>query len=626
MQNSYSSESVLTTTAGQPGNLKLPSLIGNGQGFSQPHGQVAWQAFPSPRPYEPMMTTGSNNAMFGGSPRDNYFPGAGPMYHVFGGQMTGQSTSNHSHSLPPPQHPPNEMPGRGLFGRPLSIGSPHSVVSPDVQTQSSQTRSNTELRYPVLQPHVGDLSFIPAAILCELLDTYFNNSPYVLAYVLQRASVLHAFRPRPINAALMYSMLCVAAHTCESVWFNTGPATRTKTVQKLFEMSVSALRPLQHDEVGGGSLDDVITYTQLGTIIAASEFKGVSLRWWHAAWTLAKELRLNTEIADNKLQNITELTREERRRTWWLLYMVDRHLCLCYNKPLQLTDSECSDLYHPINEEVWQSEEDLSISLDGGITRNSSQTPEAIDYFRHPLYQGRYIGPSTEVSGPGIFGFFLPLMTILGEICTIFSLKTHQHLLSFGDLEEPKAAIRSHLRHYELSLSRWQSDAYPTFPAYASQLMHTLHVLLCSKWDPIDMFEDQDGWISSDEFVQATTHAVSAAESVQSILLVDPDLAFMPFFFGIYLLQGSFLLLLIIDKLEQDSDDAVIEACEVYVRAHEVCVVTLDTQYQRNFRTVMRKTLNSVRQKTRSTEDEKSKRRELLHLYRWAKDGRGLVI
>ena len=54
----------------------------------------------------------------------------------------------------------------------------------------------------------------------------------------------------------------------------------------------------------------------------------------------------------------------------------------------------------------------------------------------------------------------------------------------------------------------------------------------------------------------------------------------MPFFFDSYLLQGSFLLLRAADKLQGDANPSVIRACETIVRAHEACVVTLNTEYQ----------------------------------------------
>jgi len=135
--------------------------------------------------------------------------------------------------------------------------------------------------------------------------------------------------------------------------------------------------------------------------------------------------------------------------------------------------------------------------------------------------------------------------------------------------------------------------------AYGTHVMHVLHILLTGKWDPISLLDDNDLWISSQSFINATGHAVSAAEAINNILEYDPGLEFMPFFFGVYLLQGSFLLLLIADKLQVskfaqnppinpkfpqvEASPSVVKACETIVRAHEACVVTLNTEYQVRF-------------------------------------------
>jgi hypothetical protein len=116
--------------------------------------------------------------------------------------------------------------------------------------------------------------------------------------------------------------------------------------------------------------------------------------------------------------------------------------------------------------------------------------------------------------------------------------------------------------------------------AYGTHVMHVLHILLTGKWDPISLLDDNDLWISSQSFINAMGHAVSAAEAIENILEFDPGLEFMPFFFGVYLLQGSFLLLLIADKLQSEASPSVVKACETIVRAHEACVVTLNTEYQ----------------------------------------------
>lgn len=392
------------------------------------------------------------------------------------------SDLNHLNSLfGPKSESPRSLPGQSpAFGgsQPRYGQGSDSVKSDDIH-----------LKYPILTPYVHSLNFLPSHVLCDLLDTYFDNSPYVFGYVIRRTNVLDRLNPRKTSPGLIYAILCVAAHTCESSFFSNTPVARAKAVQTLFEMSVSALRPLQHDEVGGGALDDVITYLQLGTIIAASEFKGVSLRWLHAAWTLAKELRLNRELTGTEAFSTSETVKEERRRTWWLLYIVDRHLCLCYNKPLNLQDAECSELYNPVSEVRWNSDEDLDVIFE--YRDNGTRMSSLADYSSNPLYEGRTKGPSFEVTGPGIFGFFLPLAVILGQICTLTMLK-RTCLLSFGDLENAKEQVRQHLHQYSESLAAFDSpsDSFGqvntlsnprqfserAFIPYARQLMHTMYI------------------------------------------------------------------------------------------------------------------------------------------------------
>jgi hypothetical protein len=206
-------------------------------------------------------------------------------------------------------------------------------------------------------------------------------------------------------------------------------------------------------------------------------------------------------------------------------------------------------------------------------------------------------------------------MTILGEIVDLCQARRHPRFGTKTDWDDYALEISQQLVVYGQSLRALRnratneanaeapSPAHPGTPsvrstnstmsraqeclmhakiveAYGTHLMHTLHILLNGKWDPISLLDDNDLWISSQSFVDATGHAVSAAEALNEILEYDPDLSFMPFFFGIYLLQGSFLLLLIADKLQGDANPNIVRACEVIVRAHEACIVTLNTEYQ----------------------------------------------
>ncbi|KAL4981003.1 fungal-specific transcription factor domain-containing protein [Aspergillus desertorum] len=578
--------------------------------------------------------------------------------------------------------------------------------------------SGTSLRYPVLQPVLPHIaSIIPQSLACDLLDLYFTSSssshlspqsPYVVGYIFRKQSFLHPTKPRVCSPGLLASMLWVGAQTSDAPFLTSPPSARGRVCQKLLELTIGLLRPLIHgpalgeaspnyaanmvingvalggfgvsmDQLGAqstatGAVDDVATYVHLATVVSASEYKAASMRWWTAAWSLARELKLGRELPPNASQpgqdgerendgddlskrnpplhggnsnvNVTEEEREERRRLWWLLYATDRHLALCYNRPLTLLDKECSQLLQPMNDDLWQ----------------------AGDF---PATTYRAVGPPIECTGHSMFGYFLPLMTILGGIIDLQQAREHprygltfrsgseldqyimvitQQLDAYGQslkefearytsslaLAENEPAENPHLDHLSPSGrssstvgSRVNESIVHTkmVVAYGTHIMHVLYILLAGKWDPISLLEDHDMWISSESFLAAMSHAVGAAEAAADILEYDPDLSFMPFFFGIYLLQGSFLLLLAADKLQGDANPSVVRACETIVRAHEACVVTLNTEYQRTFRKVMRSALAQVRGRVPDDfGEQQQRRREVLSLYRWTGDGTGLAL
>ncbi|KAH8884840.1 hypothetical protein GQ53DRAFT_379898 [Thozetella sp. PMI_491] len=617
-----------------------------------------------------------------------------------------------------------------------------NMSSPPAQFTSQMPSNNfghSHLRYPVLEPlmpHLGNT--IPASLACDLIDLYFASSssaqmhpmsPYVLGFVFRKRSFLHPTKPRQCQPALLASMLWVAAQTSDAPFLTSVPSARGKICQKLLELTVNLLKPLIHTPSGdaspvsspivdgvalgglgvalpgsismdnltgesgafgaAGTLDDVVTYIHLATVVSASEYKGASLRWWNAAWSLARELKLGRELpqnasmmgthpdshdvdaageADGGLGNvISEEEREERRRIWWLVYIVDRHLALCYNRPLFLLDVECEGLLQPMDDTDYQN---------GNF--HAYTDPNVLASDPNPNQSMRFRGPSFECTGHSIYGYFLPLMAILGEIVDLHHARNHPRFgvgfRSSREWDDQMDEITRHLETYEQSLKKFEqrhlslsaqvqsaeekletgelstdigtpsvhsvhsvhtsasrmseSDIQTRIVlAYGTHVMHVLHILLTGKWDPINLLDDNDLWISSQGFITATGHAVSAAEAISSIHEFDPGLEFMPFFFGIYLLQGSFLLLLIADKLQLEASPSVVKACDTIIRAHEACVVTLNTEYQRNFSRVMRSALAQVRGRVpEDLGEQHQRRRELLALYRWTGDGTGLAL
>ncbi|KAF2738722.1 hypothetical protein EJ04DRAFT_509295 [Polyplosphaeria fusca] len=614
------------------------------------------------------------------------------------------------------QHPEYPQMSYPMHFSAVRQSSPHSYGSADTGSPQSGVSGTSSgqgaiaCRYPVLKPLLPHLSpIMSVSMACDLLEFYFQSSssifmepvsPYILGSVFRRRSFLRQHKPRKCSPSLLASMLWIAAQTSEASWLTSSPSARGSMCQKLWKLSIDLLKPLVHSPTGphginpgsrdvvspvahdafgvervmgrydtrleAGSppvstLDDVATYLNLGVVTSASEYKAASLRWWNAAWSLARELKLGRELpqqpgreresnageigepdvlsdsstgmhmpAGTPVTALVEEMKEERRRLWWLLYMIDRHLGLCYNRPLAMLDNECEELLQPVPDVVWQAGE--FYTGESGARRK---------------------GLSFQCISHDVFGFFLPLMTILGDIVDLNAQKNHprfgQRNKATWDLHESEIIMQLERYAYSLQEFKVQHGCGPSseekdsktevdpvkgewmhqtrkVAAYGTHIMHVLHILLHGKWDPVSLLEDDNMWICSQSFLAATSSAVSAAHAVEEILALDPDLSFMPYLFGMYLLQGSLILLLLAERLSTETNDGVIKACETIVRAHEAAVVTLNTEYQRNFRKVMISTLAHIKGHGHAREMTPAKRREVLSLYRWTSLGNGLAI
>ncbi|KAJ5108210.1 hypothetical protein N7456_004885 [Penicillium angulare] len=624
-----------------------------------------------------------------------------------------------------------------------------SIPGPSAPTQNHTPGPKSALKYPVLEPIMPYLeSNLPRRLVCDLLELYFTSAfsthmhpvcHHIHCYVLRKASFLNTEHPRPSSPALLASMLWVAAVDDRAFSLSISPLQRRKICQFLCALTIRLLRPLIHvsfkdqeptENVNGsqefpappahhpfegvgddkglvgpaGSLDDVVTYIHVASIISSSEQKAASMRWWHAAFTLARELKLNQEVEvvpnidgqsdgsspsfgytlagwasspggpafdysnpsrpslncvcderhdPNNNFTVTEEYREERRRTWWLLYIMDRHLALCYNRPLALLDAESEDLLLPLDEGSWQA---------GNIHSNSPR-PDGPQCIRSGDRNKRRVFPNFACHDHSILGFFLPLMTITGELIDLNQARNHPTLglrlqgkeaweVQMGEVVRQLEIYKASLTTFaaataanpEASLSTagvfTSKSDQPTDPqlsqayswhtqtviAYASYLVHVLHILLVGKWDPVSLIEDKDFWTSSPAFASTISHALEAADSVQQILRFDPDISFMPYFFGIQLLQGSFLLLLIVERLQKEAGEGILNACETMIRATESCVVTLNTEYQRSFRQVMRSAVAQARGRPINPSEIRHRRKAVLALYRWTRKGTGLAL
>ncbi|KAG9254083.1 transcriptional activator xlnR [Emericellopsis atlantica] len=549
-----------------------------------------------------------------------------------------------------------------------------------------------ELRYRCLEPLLPYMgNNFPVSVACDLFDVYLLDpgaslfrfsSPFILTRIFRKKSLLGP-NPRPTSAALLATILWCCAQTAD-ISVLLVPGARSRLTNALYELAtylISRRDPDRWRRIHGGlqieydreqadifpettgepagTIDDVLTFILLCIGVSAGDFKSDCLKWWSKAKRLALALRLDRQDAPGDYAHTAAFSvadveqQEERRRVFWLLYAIDRHLALSYNRGIHIPDAIC-DVFAPLPDRVWEDFEDMN------------------------ALPPRTIGPPVTITGTGFFEYFLPLMVILGDIIEVHHGQFHPRLGSL-DKKYAEGAIAELIAGCEASLDRLArragingvsqtpmrisnilagpqdmtplAEVPPPLPppprqtqyeqtrnsdqldvklviAYCTFLLHVLHVLFYGKWDAISMLDNEDDWITSPRFVECASHAIEASDAVADILKLDPELNFMPYLFGIYLLHGSFILLLFADRMPQLGQNQSVEhACETIIRAHEVCVVTLSTEFQRNFRRVLRSTLYNVRGSTHeSREEHRLARRQVLSLYRWTRGAKGLGI
>ena len=529
--------------------------------------------------------------------------------------MISPHTQDNQNSNPYGHAVSGDMPDTGF------VASVTPMVAPTWTPQISSSLSSghppmlksagADLRYPVLAPLLPYIdSILSTSVACELLEAYFATastsyvqptSPNALTSIFRTSSVLARSQPRTTSPTLLASMLWVAAQTSEASVLTESASARANVCQKLLEVTLDLLNPLNHglaqhestnSSVRGlglgplgdpklgslasiaedpATLDDVVTYLHLATVLSNTGHGLVSSRWWTAAFTIAKELKLNVEVASHGSTDVTgedaegeedvdfaesekatsEEAKEERRRVWWLLFAMDRHIAFTYSHSTFLAGSDCTQLFQALDDETWQSTGATSSTL----------------AFRKK-------GPSTECTGRSLLGYYLPLMVILGDIIDLKNARSHPRFAANSSASQYhlncSSFISRQLEAYNQSLrrveSRYAADAETLdFAAHAKFTMHALHVLLVGKWDPSQLLADTDKWSSTEAFSNSLSHAIAAAEALSCLL----DRNMRPFITGPFLLQTSWLLMLAADKFREGASTTVINALNTCVRAIE---------------------------------------------------------
>ncbi|KAJ5858028.1 hypothetical protein N7455_008922 [Penicillium solitum] len=545
-----------------------------------------------------------------------------------------------------------------------------------------ETTSRPSMKYPVLDTVMPFLeTALPPQLVCHLLELYFT-SPF--PNILRKASFL-TDKFRVTSPALLTSMLWMAAIDHRAS-LSISPSQQRNICQFLGDLTKTLFQfsdnPSPKNQGPSlvkhiAHLDKVITCIHIVSIVS-TEHNAESMGWWKAAFDLARQLKLNREaelmpdfdkqsnaspqfsedrlsdwsnqpnlfhsdgtqsslncvcekIHDQGYPVSTGEHREERRRTLWMLYIIDRHLALCLNRPPDFLDAECENLPLPLDETYWQ----------GSIVHSEDFDPHSPQCFYSVQQNERQVFPDFRCRDSSIFGFFLPLMTITGEVMEL----NHLRLQDTKAYEVKEAEVLRHLEIYQTSLSAflassasstvdpavsdqlvngqlvqdftWQTQ---TVVAYSSYLVQVLHISLVGKWDWQFLLEDKELW-TSPAFTSTISHSLDAAFWLRQILQLDPDISFMPYFFGIQLLQGSFPALLIVERLQDKCGEDIVNAAEIMIQATESCLVTRSTDYQRKFRQLMRSAVSQAWGRPVSTSEIRRRRKAVFDLWLWIRRG-----
>lgn len=488
------------------------------------------------------------------------------------------------------------------------------------------TSAPQALRYPVLQPVIPYLSrLLSPSLACDLLESYLADvadgipspsSPLLLAHIYRKESLLSTHKPRPCTPALLASMLLIAAHTTEFPFFGSTPLAREKLQSGLLRLSLALMDRLPEIRNRGPSLtntrnnaepkstvrsesgydpdrpqyrrprtaylDDIVTYMHIALVTMTTESKPPGVHWWHTAFQLAKEYRLNRDIGrptpilpptsyaaesqgspedrshfeqSNEDDNdeaassvaspmsvsddaIVEHSKtyptipsseecEERRRVWWTLYIWDRHLALRYNSPLSIKDAESQDVYLPLDDSVWQA------------ATSSTENPVPPSLQDHK-------GPPSTIRGDSAFDVLVPLMCILGQIIDMQGVAYHPRVersTSNPVAEAYISTITQQLRELEPSIVSWEAsmaalsmsesihDKLLTqhkrlLISHARFLRHLLYVLLGGQWDKQALSERIGELAHSNRFTETLERSLLAADCLNDILIQGPDLGF----------------------------------------------------------------------------------------------------
>lgn len=273
------------------------------------------------------------------------------------------------------------------------LGSMLSTAGPAVHTLPNQTSGDwitipQTVNSTVSGPSVShEFSRLPSMdTMRSLIDVYFehcHNQPYAFFH---EATFRQSFDKQALSEYLLYAVVATACRFSEHEYYRDHRAEAIS-----FYANASWARLFEHSFSYQQSME--LSMVQATCMLAVIDFAGghPKLGWVKVALAVrfAQGLRLNEE-PDEQLP-VSE--QEERRRTFWSVYLLDRLISLGPNRPPAFLDEDCT-VRLPDNEDLFRngSASEHVPTLDAVIDDPTASANQNLDWYAMTVLMAAALG------------------------------------------------------------------------------------------------------------------------------------------------------------------------------------------------------------------------------------------
>lgn len=493
-----------------------------------------------------------------------------------------------------------------IYNSPNSIQSPRSPAFLSARRGLPQNEA-LNWKYPSLSavaPHLNDKFTV--SLIEDTFEEYMaseRSDRDILFLIIRKSSLI----PNPDLG--MDARSCDESLALSIVWH---AVTRSSQVDNNTKQELSAMFEtiLLSELVLPSTFDDVIASIQMADIYSNAGYRTVAVKIWRTAMYLARQLQLNIESSVMSPERC-----EERRRTWWYLYLVDRHLAFLFDTSLVLLDKDCLNLRPICSTTMWSGDTPLP-ALNEAYNINK-ELPK---------------GVVLEIEELGFFSCFTPLSCILGLIVDAHHMFQHPFLeTGENNASSWKTTIQQSISSIEEALNtkvpETKSRNGILWLHYSYFALHVVTIFADAPWDPAILLA-QANKLDMNVINIMYKRCVLASRSLEVILSHDNDLESFPAFYSVYLYQATFVVLILAGLIDLSRDETLKRACEILLQMHHQCITRFGIDFERDVRDALESWLLIERSPDENDARQKAEkyRYRLLNTYKWTQTEQGIIF